>query len=356
MDEFLRKHEAVMDKYDPEKKVALVVDEWGAWHAALPGTNPSFLVQQNSMRDAILASLNLNIFARHASRVRMSNIAQMINVLQAMILTDKEKMVVTPTYYVYKMYVPFQDATFVPMTFDPGTYTQGSVSLPRVDALAARDASGKLWVEITNLLIPTLNDAPAETRALCEWILENLGPDVPLHFTAFHPDFKLRDKPRTPDETLHAARAIALEVGLRYVYEGNIRSGNANTSCPSCHSLLIRRNWHTVQENRLVLSKPLRDKPIAPKTMDSAGTGPVRPHTVQAPVGSIGGLTPLVVNVSAPPFVGAPVTRRSDPRPTSSVSSGLFVDPKTQPTDAHCPQCAAAIPGRWTLTPQPRST
>jgi alpha-N-arabinofuranosidase len=151
MDEFLHKQEAVMDKYDPQKKVALVVDEWGAWLAPLPGTNKSFLVQQNSMRDAILATLNLNIFARHADRVRMANIAQMINVLQAMILTNKEKMVLTPTYYVFKMYVPFQDATFIPVTFDAGTYVQGSVSLPRVDAIAARDASGKLWLEVTNL-------------------------------------------------------------------------------------------------------------------------------------------------------------------------------------------------------------
>jgi alpha-N-arabinofuranosidase len=151
MDEFLRKQEAVMDKYDPQKKVALVVDEWGAWHAALPGSNPAFLVQQNSLRDAILASLNLNIFARHGDRVRMANIAQMINVLQAMILTDKEKMVLTPTYYLFKMYVPFQDATFVPVGFDAGAYTQGSITLPRVDALAARDGSGKLWLEITNL-------------------------------------------------------------------------------------------------------------------------------------------------------------------------------------------------------------
>jgi len=151
MDEFLRKQETVMDKYDPQKKVALAVDEWGAWHAPLAGSNPAFLVQQNSLRDAILASLNLNIFARHADRVRMSNIAQMINVLQAMILTDKEKMVLTPTYYIYKMYVPFQDATFVPVAFDAGAFRQGSISLPRVDALAAKDASGKLWLEITNL-------------------------------------------------------------------------------------------------------------------------------------------------------------------------------------------------------------
>ena len=151
MDDLINKHSAIMDKYDPQKKVALVVDEWGAWYAPLPGSNPGFLVQQNSLRDAVLAALNLNIFARHADRVRMSNIAQMINVLQAMILTDKEKMVLTPTYYVYKMYLPFQDATFVPVAFDAGTYTHGDVSLPRVDAIAAKDAGGKLWLEITNI-------------------------------------------------------------------------------------------------------------------------------------------------------------------------------------------------------------
>ncbi|HEX2489962.1 MAG TPA: alpha-L-arabinofuranosidase C-terminal domain-containing protein, partial [Blastocatellia bacterium] len=88
---------------------------------------------------------------RHADRVRMANIAQMINVLQAMILTDKEKMVLTPTYYVYKMYVPFQDATFVPVTFNAGAYTHGDITLPRVDAIAAKDSAGRVWVEITNV-------------------------------------------------------------------------------------------------------------------------------------------------------------------------------------------------------------
>jgi len=151
MDDLIAKHSAIMDKYDPQKKVALVVDEWGGWYAPLPGSNPGFLVQQNSLRDAILAALNLNIFARHADRVRMANIAQMINVLQAMIMTDKEKMVLTPTYHVFKMYVPFQDATFVPVVFDAGTYTHGDVSLPRVDAIAAKDKTGKLWLEVTNI-------------------------------------------------------------------------------------------------------------------------------------------------------------------------------------------------------------
>jgi alpha-N-arabinofuranosidase len=151
MESQVTKQSAVMDKYDPEKKVALVVDEWGAWYAPLPGSNPGFLVQQNSMRDAILASLNLNIFARHADRVRMANIAQMINVLQAMIVTDKEKMILTPTYHVYRMYVPFQDATLVPVSYDAGSYKYGDISLPRVDAMAAKDASGKLWLAVTNL-------------------------------------------------------------------------------------------------------------------------------------------------------------------------------------------------------------
>ena len=108
-----------------------------------------------------------------------------------------------------------------------------------------------VWFEITNLMIPTLNDARDETLRLAEWVLEHLGPDVPLHFTAFHPDFKLRDKPRTPAETLHAARTIALDAGLHYVYEGNIHSDGAHTSCPGCGTMLIRRSWHDVLENRL---------------------------------------------------------------------------------------------------------
>ncbi|MBW8891415.1 MAG: alpha-N-arabinofuranosidase [Burkholderiales bacterium] len=151
MDDLIAKHAAIMDKYDPDKKVPLVVDEWGVWLAPLEGSTPGFLAQQNSLRDAIVAALNLNIFARHADRVRMTNIAQMINVLQAMILTDKDKMVLTPTYHVYKMYLPFQDATLVPVSFDKGTYAQGDIRLPRIDATAVRDTQGKLWLSVTNL-------------------------------------------------------------------------------------------------------------------------------------------------------------------------------------------------------------
>ena len=151
MDGLIRTHSAIMDKYDPDKKIALAVDEWGAWYAPLPGSNPGFLVQQNSLRDGILAALNLNIFARHADRVRMANIAQMVNVLQAMVMTDGDKMILTPTYHVFRMYVPFQDATFVPVTYTAGTYTHGTMTLPRVDAIAAKDAAGTLWLALTNV-------------------------------------------------------------------------------------------------------------------------------------------------------------------------------------------------------------
>jgi len=122
---------------------------------------------------------------------------------------------------------------------------------PVLDTLLLLQKETPVWFEITNLMIPTLNDDPEETRKLADWILDNLGPDVPLHFTAFHPDFKLRDKPPTPPETLHQARRIALEAGLHYVYEGNIVTDAGSTFCPKCRLRVIRRSWHRVEENLL---------------------------------------------------------------------------------------------------------
>ena len=151
MNEWIAKQSAIMDKYDPDKKIALFVDEWGIWTDPNPGSNPGFLQQQNTLRDAVLAALNLNIFMRHADRVRGTNIAQMINVLQAMIITDGPKMVLTPTYHIYRMYVPFQDATLVPVSFDAGIYRKGDVAVPQVDAVAARDSAGHLWLALTNV-------------------------------------------------------------------------------------------------------------------------------------------------------------------------------------------------------------
>lgn len=151
MNELIQTHGAIMDKYDPEKKIALAVDEWGAWLAPTPGTKEGFLEQQNSIRDAVIAALNINIFARHADRVRIANIAQMVNVLQAMILTDRDKLVLTPTYHVFHMYVPFQDATFLPVSFDAGAFVNGEVKLPKIDAIAAKGKDGKTWLAVTNI-------------------------------------------------------------------------------------------------------------------------------------------------------------------------------------------------------------
>ncbi|MBU6268923.1 MAG: alpha-N-arabinofuranosidase [Sphingomonadales bacterium] len=151
MERIVALHSAIMDKYDPARKVALVVDEWGLWATPQAGTNFMFLRQQGSMRDAIVTALNLAIFARHADRVRMANIAQMVNVIQAMILTDGPKLVLTPTYHVYRMIVPFQDATAIPMELDAGDFRQGGITLPRVDGMAARARDGAVWVALTNI-------------------------------------------------------------------------------------------------------------------------------------------------------------------------------------------------------------
>ena len=122
---------------------------------------------------------------------------------------------------------------------------------PVLDTLKTLRHETNVWIEITNLIIPSLNDSQEETKELCGWMLENLGDDVPLHFTAFHPDFKLRNKPGTPPETLHRARQLARERGLKYVYEGNILSGGADTMCPGCGRVLISRSWHRVSEVRV---------------------------------------------------------------------------------------------------------
>ena len=151
MNDFIKTNIAIMDKYDPEKKVGIMVDEWGTWYAPTKGTDPGYLEQENSQRDAIIAALNFNIFARHADRVRGANIAQMINVLQAMILTDKEKMVLTPTYHAFRMYVPFQNAVRLKTHYEQGVYKEGDIQLPRIDAISARDNQGRIWLAITNI-------------------------------------------------------------------------------------------------------------------------------------------------------------------------------------------------------------
>jgi alpha-L-arabinofuranosidase len=150
MDELITKHTAIMDKHDPKNEVPLYVDEWGTWYDPEAGHNPGFLYQQNTLRDALVAALTLDVFHRHAKRVQMANIAQMVNVLQAMILTDKEKMVLTPTYHVFEMYIPFHDSTFLPAQVEGPQYKHGEFALGAVDVSAARDAQGRLQIALVN--------------------------------------------------------------------------------------------------------------------------------------------------------------------------------------------------------------
>jgi alpha-N-arabinofuranosidase len=151
MDEYLTRHSTIMDRFDPEKRVGLIVDEWGNWYKVEPGTNPSFLYQQSSLRDALTAGLTLNIFNLHCERVKMANIAQTINVLQAVILTKDEKMILTPTYHVFDLYKVHQDATLLPSRLDCVEYEFGKDSIPAISASASQDKEGKIHITLCNL-------------------------------------------------------------------------------------------------------------------------------------------------------------------------------------------------------------
>lgn len=140
IEEIVTKHAAIMDKYDKEKKVALVVDEWGVWADVEAGTNPSFMYQQNTLRDALVAGLTLNVFNNHAERVKMANLAQTVNVIQSVILTKGDQMLLTPTYYIFDLYKVHQDATLV----------KTNISHPDLNVSASRDAKGVLHISVVN--------------------------------------------------------------------------------------------------------------------------------------------------------------------------------------------------------------
>ena len=152
MEELIQRHSTIMDHYDPAKEVALIVDEWGTWYAVEPGTNPGFLYQQNSLRDALVAALNFDIFHRHCERVKMANIAQTVNVLQALILTeeDSDRLLLTPTYHVFEMYKVHQDATRLPLALQSDDYAYGEAAMPAISATASRDNTGRIHLSLSN--------------------------------------------------------------------------------------------------------------------------------------------------------------------------------------------------------------
>lgn len=150
MDELVTRHGAIMDFHDPQRRIGLVVDEWGTWYAVEPGTNPGFLYQQNSLRDALVAGLTLNIFNNHAHRVHIANLAQTVNVLQAVLLTDGPALIKTPTYHVFDLYKVHQNATLLPITLQTGDYEQDGKTIPAISASASRNAAGTVHVSLCN--------------------------------------------------------------------------------------------------------------------------------------------------------------------------------------------------------------
>lgn len=191
MDRIIRGHSAVMDRYDPEKQVALVVDEWGGWYDVEPGTNPGFLFQQNTMRDAMIAGMTLNIFNNHADRVRMANLAQTVNVLQAVVLTDGEKMLLTPTYHVMDMYKAHHDATLIPANIHTVDYTMDGKSIPAVSVSASKKQDGVLTISLVNVDSESAQPVAIDVRgmqakSIAGQILK--ADKLQAHNTFDHPD------------------------------------------------------------------------------------------------------------------------------------------------------------------------
>lgn len=163
MDKVINVHTAIMDRYDPEKKIDLIVDEWGNWFDVEIGTNPGFLYQQNTMRDVISGMLILHIFHKHNDRIKMANIAQMVNVLQAMILTDGEKMVLTPTYHLFRMMKGHMDGERVDVDYDCEEQEINGLKFPKI-SISASKKNGEMTVSICNTSLDSDEDMELDLR------------------------------------------------------------------------------------------------------------------------------------------------------------------------------------------------
>ncbi|MDR6884848.1 alpha-N-arabinofuranosidase [Bacillus sp. 3255] len=194
MEELLSKHSAIMDQYDPEKRVGLLVDEWGTWHDVEPGTNPGFLYQQNTIRDALIAGMTLNMFNSHCDRVQMANIAQLVNVLQAVILTEGEKMVLTPTYHVFDMYKVHQDAELLDIHSSIAELGSGKEAIPQISVSASRDAEGRIHISLCNLDHEAGAHVALELRGLTGSIASITGTTLTSDVIDGHNTFEETDR------------------------------------------------------------------------------------------------------------------------------------------------------------------
>lgn len=193
----LKRHIAIMDAYDPDGRIGLLVDEWGTWFDEEPGTVRGHLYQQNTLRDAMVAALTLNVFHKYTDRVKMANIAQIANVLQSMVLTRGDELVLTPTYYVFYMYAPHQGAEYLPLSCNAASRVTDKAkkrSVPEVSATASRDAEGKIHVSLVN---PDLTTARKVTIAFDELKAKQVkGSLLTAKNIADYNDFGATDKVR----------------------------------------------------------------------------------------------------------------------------------------------------------------
>lgn len=196
MEEIIQKTVEIMDKYDKDKRVGLIIDEWGAWYQAEPGTNPGFLYQQNTLRDAIVAGVNLNLFNNHCDRIQMANLAQLINVLQAVLLTEGEQLIKTPTYHVFKMFAVHQDNELLQTDLEDTYYYYGEEKITQLSASSSIDTLGNIHISLCNL------DPVKEAKIHCELLGAKKGSISATLLTA--PEMNARNTFETPDAVTEA--------------------------------------------------------------------------------------------------------------------------------------------------------
>jgi alpha-L-arabinofuranosidase len=195
MDELITRHSTIMDQYDPKKRVGMIVDEWGTWFLPEPGTNPGFLYQQNTMRDALVAAIHLHIFQKHCDRVHMANLAQMVNVLQAVVLTEGEKMLLTPTYHVLEMFKVHQDAEALAIHGSFGEYAMDGMKLPQVSVSASK-RDGMINISLCNLDPAKSAGVELELRG-CDASLELSGTILAADDMHAHNTFEAPERVKT---------------------------------------------------------------------------------------------------------------------------------------------------------------
>ncbi len=181
MDELITRHDEIMTKYDPEHKIGLIVDEWGCWFDVEKGTNPGFLYQQNTMRDAIAAAVSLNIFNEHSDRVVMANLAQAVNVLQAVILTEGEKMLLTPTYHVFEMYSGHQGAELLESELEQAQTGFDGCKIPAVSHSASVNSDGDILITLANCSLDEDYSVAVDGMSAAEASARILSAEIHAH-------------------------------------------------------------------------------------------------------------------------------------------------------------------------------